>query len=1133
MYNSHFVLSLRAETLEVVATLKASQVLQVLNTLYLQAFLISTRSQLSQALTRSRAGNSSAENWLLVSNLLNSTFGTSQSIISASVFDLAGLNVFTVSTNISLPFNTDLYPSSGRVNFTIPEVAPAFLAGPLYNRADSNFYMSMTFPIMSNTTIFVQTTSLAGYLTIIFETDSFKSIINDSTGLNDGGKMYLFSAQNTTVHNSHQVDVTLLLPCSNNYTAGPQVTLPLSDTPVVETALESREPASDLNARPNTMVFGNAKTAVGYATFPAFQNDWVVIISEPHKKVNEPIYKLRNITLISGIAVMLICSVIIIYCVNFGVQPIYRLKQAAEQTTLSFHTEGQEKPDPPEPSAEKRNSISATKKSVGDDAHSALSAGGTPTLTCIRSNVSPAGSPAQSPKESIKESPDETTRRSTKSSSRISEITPPASPDELPVVPPPRSPVGTPGEGPKTAVALSIPSREDLHSNQHTICVQSGSESEPKDPAGNSGAVTRRMLVPTRVKVREFKYFTDELVSLQYSFNRMADELEKQYTHLEDMVRDRTKELEAAMVQAENANEAKSLFIANITHELRTPLNGILGMTAVSLTENDPSKVQRSLKLISKSGVLLLNLLNDLLTFSKNQIGNIVIEEKEFVISEITSQLSAVYSKPAREKGITIEYNVVPVLGHMVLFGDCGRILHVLLNLLSNCIKFAPQESKIDVRINCLDHDTASLDENQQHADLPWFASNSAVFESDQDSVNGSSQRTSTASGRVAQPATSSDSLGLVSQDSIPAGSQSNNSSHLQSLNHSDQLFEEAHPCLLRFEVEDQGPGVDPYRMEQLFEPFVQGDQALSRRHGGAGLGLSICKQLVSLMGGAIVLNNSPRTGGLIVTVDIPLKQTRRLAGRHAFEPHRGVIHARRRSSGVSSGSSSAEVPSLLRSTSLHLTVPPIIPTTTPVPKPKPLPAPPPSYFDIRPSAVSRTTESTLKHRINTPSTVTARSPGTPSSNGDSKPYILVAEDNIVNQEIMKRMLGLEGVRDVDLAVNGEQAVAKVEDAIRRGVHYDIVFMDIQMPYMNGFQATKVIRTQLGYTYPVVALTAFAADEESEKECRDSGMDNYLEKPVTRENLRKILVLYCKEECLTESGSSCFENALGTPTTPS
>lgn len=222
----------------------------------------------------------------------------------------------------------------------------------------------------------------------------------------------------------------------------------------------------------------------------------------------------------------------------------------------------------------------------------------------------------------------------------------------------------------------------------------------------------RQFRIPGKVKERKH-WIRDELSDLTETFNEMSDELMMQYEKLEERVQQRTAELELSKKAAEAANESKTLFIANISHELKTPLNGILGMCAVCMQENDPQRLKRSLGIIYKSGDLLLNLLTDLLTFSKNQVGHqIPLDEKEFRLRDISSQVLAIFDKQATEGQIDlrVEFQGVPetvfrtedgVFGSgettttelgpfgtgrikdMILWGDTHRILQVVINLVS------------------------------------------------------------------------------------------------------------------------------------------------------------------------------------------------------------------------------------------------------------------------------------------------------------------------------------------------------------------------------------------------------------------------------------------------------------------
>ena len=1105
--------------------------------------------------------------------------------------------MYFTSVNETARYEEQLFPSIVKNDVALSSVRKqnAYISGPLLNSYDSSYLMSMTFPVMGNTTIFINSAQLSGYISIVFKTGSIRSIINDTTGLDNHGMMYLLGAVNSTKYNQTIVQ-TLLPPTNANYLQ--YSTLPYDGVPVYNIAMRGQEPGSVINS----YLFNRESLSVGYALCKVFSSPWVVVITEPHSTVYAPIYRLRNITLISGVSVLAFCTLVIIICVHFGVQPIYRLKQAAEQTTLSFHSSGDSQSDydpskqadntgvnnnvekllPESPKPHKMASLKSkimaallwkkvmTRKS---SAENNVASKKLPSSVSF-SNTDGSSHPSYSPATVVNPRLSGHSNASTNDDHRPTVLNPSSH----------QSSHGshadlTPTSERRHALALTKLASAIHEQNNNDISAITNNTNNDNNTNNNNNNnnntpmsntnhdLQRRMLVPTRVKILEYKFFTDELVSLQYSFNRMADELEKQYTHLEDIVRERTKELEAARVQAEKANEAKSLFIANITHELRTPLNGILGMTAVSLTENDPNKVRRSLKVISKSGMLLLNLLNDLLTFSKNQIGHMEVDEKEFILSDILGQVQTMYTEKAATKGITIEYTILPPgAKRFVLFGDCERIIHVLLNLVSNSVKFAPENSKIHVRIQWIANAPSNdpIANNDSGPEASAVVSNRAILNSNltsehnspaflaepgaqiehESSINELSLLSVSTNKIHSNKTNSTDSLALVSTSSDNGKSSSIFNEKKRTIYNLPEFL----PCTLRIEVEDSGPGVDPNTCEQLFEPFVQGDQALSRKHGGAGLGLSICKQLTSLLGGTIELRNKSSNGtGLIVTADFPVKQTRIIEGNYT------VDIGRKTSSGtVSRNNSIRSTPATNnnaatreRKSSIISVVAPMVnftssfshqqtqslqaPLQSAVAKSKSSTIT--SYFEPRPS--------TSKPQM--PSNHSGKPTPTIGTNGSSdeiKAHILIAEDNIINQEIMKRMLALEGIKDVELAVNGEQAIAKVEEAIRKGVHYDIVFMDVQMPRMDGLQATQIIRSQLGYTYPIVALTAFA-DEENAAQCISAGMDCFMEKPIIKNSLREVLQRYCPPGSLIHDNddvttpSSAFESFLaGTPITP-
>lgn len=498
---------------------------------------------------------------------------------------------------------------------------------------------------------------------------------------------------------------------------------------------------------------------------------------------------------------------------------------------------------------------------------------------------------------------------------------------------------------------------------------QSTLDTNPASQIINKGAEFR---IPEKVITR--KYIKDELTELTETFNNMTSELRKQYMVLEERVVQRTKEIKAAKVLAETANEAKSLFIANITHELRTPLNGILGMVAVSMEESNPETIRDALKVIFKSGELLLRLLTDLLSFSKSQVDNMQLEPKAFAISEITTQLHAIFDEQSRTGRINFSIIVAtPYLSKLELMGDINRILQVVMNLVSNSLKFTPPSGSVTVTISASPSDEHYTDH----------------FEGD--------------------------------HTVLPVGVKS--------------IF----LCIV---VDDTGPGIASHLQSRVFEPFVQGDLALSEKRGGVGLGLSICRQFASLMNGTVSLESALGHGSKFtfrVPLDIVSMQelTTRLSSEKSAPEDLET-------SFTESMRESVEEKSLVH-----------------FPKQRDLP----SFEDLS---------------------------------------VLIAEDNKVNQEVMVRMLKLEGLSNIKVARDGLQAVNAVRSSLETGSPFDIIFMDIQMPNLDGKQATAIIRNELVYRGTIIAVSAYSDDANIE-DCLKVGMNHFLPKPLRRPQLHSLL----------------------------
>ncbi|PVH74143.1 hypothetical protein DL98DRAFT_34611 [Cadophora sp. DSE1049] len=623
----------------------------------------------------------------------------------------------------------------------------------------------------------------------------------------------------------------------------------------------------------------------------------------------------------------------------------------------------------------------------------------------------------------------------------------------------------------------------------------------------------RRRVFKIPGKVRDRKHLiTDELTELTSTFNDMSDELMLQYSSLERKVAERTAELEISKRAAEAANESKTLFIANISHELKTPLNGILGMCAVCMGEDDLPKIKRSLGIVYKSGDLLLHLLNDLLLFSKNQIGQqLSLEEREFRLSDVKTQILTIFAKQVQEGKIDFSVKFLstdtepevepttekplPALGpagigrlkDLFLWGDQHRILQVIINLVSNSLKFTPEGGKVEVRIKCLGEAEAQSDGSRNSMGSKQSSQRNSRNRQRNDSGSNTSQ-VSRKHSNSSQPAMGTAlQINPMDPKATPRIQYRERSRSPPPLN--------ARTLMFQFEVEDTGPGIPEQLKDRVFEPFVQGDLGLSKKYGGTGLGLSICSQLAGLMGGNITLTDVEPHGSTF-TMRIPLKHTKSRAPSTSSTDPQG-----------------SRPPSTYSNTDGN----------RPTSKTPGDASPKPGFEkDSQPRLVGLSQPFFASASAHSPpgkapnDQLTALSKAAGKEPG-SKLRVLVAEDNLINIEIVLRMLKLEDIYDVVIAKDGQEAYDKVKESMSKGEFFDLIFMDVQMPNLDGLQSTRLIR-QMGYSAPIVALTAFA-EESNVKDCYDSGMDMFLSKPIRRPALKQVLKKFATIPEETETSS--------------
>ncbi len=513
-------------------------------------------------------------------------------------------------------------------------------------------------------------------------------------------------------------------------------------------------------------------------------------------------------------------------------------------------------------------------------------------------------------------------------------------------------------------------------------------------------------------KVQDRKHFIqDELTELTTTFNEMSEELVMQYERLEERVRERTQELELSKKAAEAANESKTLFIANISHELKTPLNGILGMTAVCMQEEDQTKIKRSLGIIYKSGDLLLHLLTDLLTFSKNKFGQqLTLDEREFRLADISSQILSIFEKQAKDGSIklTVEYQGInegldgslALLTHdaygphgtgrvrdMFLWGDQHRILQVMINLVSNSLKFTPPNGSVEVRIRCVG-EAAEMSESQIGATVAKHSRQTSRASKRRKRVT-SRSRSSVSPSAGDRDKTGSSDTALRLNAAEPKVT-SNVAVWERS---SSPPPSNARILIFEFEVEDTGPGIPENQQQRVFEPFVQGDLGLSKKYGGTGLGLSICSQLASLMKGTIMLKSEEGVGSKF-TMRIPLIFVKERAGSTSSSN----MDSRQNSLDINRRRNEPDILPNDRSNSdgsLHLVNDvPSMDGFEPSSKPRLVGLSQPFFAAPPPLESPSTRLSEIEQSSGHAGTV----------------RVLVAEDNKVNQEVVLRMLKLEDI---------------------------------------------------------------------------------------------------------------------------